>query len=412
MMKIFSKKNVALLNLALLMASGNALFAQESTNIQVQNVSGKEIKDYVLELPVKDLKLSLGHYKVMKGQEEVSPVEIITDAFGEQKALLLVPAIGAKKTDTYTLAKGDLQTFPKRTSAELTHKIGGQFIGKEYIGGYSWVQTNTMTLPGSFTDHSYYIKYEGPGWESDKVAFRFYLDNRNAIDVFAKATPDLSLVGVGMDGFANYHNLAAWGMDNTQVGAALGLGSIAAWDGEKAVRVEKKDSTTCTIAADGKLRSQVKTTYHGWEVSPSQKVDLTSLISIDAGSRASHIELITDKAIDNIATGIIKIKAGKLYVQNDAQSEWSYIATFGKQSLNKDIQGMVVFARTKQIRQITEDNLNHVLILQPDERNYAEYYIMPTWELDVEPVKTEEDFKNCIDEFLAKLNQNIQFKLK
>lgn len=411
-MNIFSKKKLVLVNTALLLLSGNLLYAQESANIQVENTAKETIVDYVVEVPVADLKLGIGDYKATAGQNDISPVEIITDVFGVQKALFLIPSIDGKKSQAYQLTKGDLQTYPKRTSAELTHKIGGQFIGKEYIGGHSWVKTNSMTLPGTFTDHSYYIKYEGPGWESDKVAFRFYLDNRNAIDIFAKATPDLSLVGVGMDNFANYHNLAAWGMDNLKVGPALGLGSIAAWDGEKAVRVAEKDSTTCTIAADGKIRSQVKTTYHGWQVSPSQKVDLTSLISIDAGSRGSHIELVTDKPIDNIATGIIKLPNGKLSVKNDTNNEWSYIATFGRQSLNKDMQGLVVFARTKQIRKISEDALNHVLILQPDDRNYVEYYIMSTWELDVEPIRTEAEFQNCIDEFLLKLNQNIKYKLK
>ena len=76
------------------------------------------------------------------------------------------------------------------------------------------------------------------------------------------------------------------------------------------------------------------------------------------------------------------------------------------------MQGLVVFARTKQIRKISKDALNHVLILQPDDNNYVEYYIMSTWELDVEPVRTEAEFQNCIDEFLLKLNQNIKYKLK
>lgn len=411
-MKIFNKKNVALLAVTAFLAGGNAVNAQESANIQVQNVSGKEIKDYVVEVPVRDLRLNLGNYKVMKGQEEVSPVEIITDIFGEQKALFIVSEIDPKKTEAYKLVKGDMQTYPKRTSAELSHKIGGQFEGKKYVGDYVWVQTNTMTLPGTFTDHSYYLKYEGPGWESDKMAFRFYLDNRNAIDVFAKTLPGLSLVSVGMDGFGSYHKPGIWGMDNMQVGPSLGLGSIAVWDGEKAVRVVTKDSTTCTIAAEGKLRSQIKTTYHGWEINPAQKVDLTSLISIDAGSRTSHVELMTDKPVDNLTTGIIKIETGKLTVQNNPQDEWSYIATFGPQSMIKDIQGSVVFVRTKQIKQITEDQLNHILILQPDDKNYVEYYIMSTWEQDVDSIKTEEQFKACIDEYLLKLNKNIQFKLK
>ena len=194
-------------------------------------------------------------------------------------------------------------------------------------------------------------------------------------------------------------------MDNMKVGAGLGIGTIAIWNGTKVVRVEKKDSTTCLIPMDGKIRSQVKTIYYGWDANGT-KCNLTSLISIDAGSRASHMELLTDKNIDNIATGIIKDKNGKLIVKNEAGSEWSYIATFGKQSLNKDMQGLALFARTKQIKQITEDDLNHVVVLAP-ENGYVEYYFMPTWELDKEPVKDEATFMKCIDEVLNRLNSKI-----
>ena len=199
-------------------------------------------------------------------------------------------------------------------------------------------------------------------------------------------------------------------MDNLKVGPALGIGTIAIWDGEKAVRVAKKDSTTCLVQADGKIRSQVKTTYYGWKAN-NTKCNLTSLISIDAGNCASHMELLVDKTIDNLATGIIKVKGGELIVSNNKNDEWSYIATFGKQSLNKDMQGLAIFARTKQIKAITEDELNHVIVLTPD-NGYAEYYFMPTWELDNEPVATKEAFIKCIDEVMHRLNNKTTITIK
>lgn len=382
-----------------------SLSAQDlSKEIRLKNNSAATIIDYTAEIPLEELSLPLGNY-VAEYNGKVVPLEISSNIYKKNFAILPIDKIEANKEIKVTIKNGTSEAYPKRTYAELAHKIGGQFIGKEYIGGFSWVKPNQLTIPGTFTDHSYYIKYEGPGWESDKVAFRFYLDNRNAIDVFAKTTSDIVLPAVGTDGFANYHNLAAWGMDNMKVGAGLGIGTIAIWNGTKAVRVEKKDSTTCLIPMDGKIRSQVKTIYYGWDANGT-KCNLTSLISIDAGSRASHMELLTDKNIDNIATGIIKDKNGKLIVKNEAGSEWSYIATFGKQSLNKDMQGLALFARTKQIKQITEDDLNHVVVLAP-ENGYVEYYFMPTWELDKEPVKDEAAFMKCIDEVLNRLNSKI-----
>ncbi|MDR1882692.1 MAG: DUF4861 domain-containing protein [Prevotella sp.] len=377
--------------------------------IVVKNSSRQAIVDYTLEIPLNELDLPIGNYMAVVNDTDV-PVEIITDIKGKQLAILPVNKIDAGSELAILIKQGTAFAYPKRTYAELSHKTGGRFDGHKYTGGYSWVKPNYIKLPGTFRDHSYYIKYEGPGWESDKAAFRFYLDNRNAIDVFGKKISDIVLPAVGVDGFDNYHRMADWGMDNMTVGAALGIGSIAVWNGQKAVRVEKKDSLVCYIPADGKIRSQVETVYYGWDAN-GEKCDLTSLVSIDAGSRASRMELHLSKDIDNIATGMTMNKNTELIVGNDRNSEWSYIATFGRQSLNDDMQGLVVFARTRQIKEITKDELNHVLVLKPD-NGYVEYYFMPVWELDREPVATKDDFTRCIDEVLSRLNNPVTYNIK
>ncbi len=407
----FSHQGVSTTTAVLLSSilSINIAFSQ-TKNILIENKGSKSVVDYTVEIPIADLKLPLGNYVGILPDKTVVPIEISTGINNKEWAILPIGKLNAGEKQTIKIEQGSSDSYPKRTYAELAHKIGGNFEGSNYVGVHSWVKPNKITLPGSFTDHSYYIKYEGPGWESDKVAFRFYLDNRNAIDVFAKKTTDIVLPAVGVDGFDNYHKMSAWGMDNMKVGKALGVGTIASWNGTKAVRVDKKDSTSCTIQADGKVRSQIKTIYYGWEANGA-KCNLTSLISIDAGSRASHMELTVDKTIPNIATGINKDKNSELIVSNDKNSEWSYIATFGKQSLNDDMQGLAVFARTKQIKEITGDELNHVLVLTP-QNNSVEYYFMATWELDSEPVATKDDFVKCIDEVMSRLNNQVSIKVK
>lgn len=407
----FSHSGVVMMSSLVLssLLSVDNVFSQ-TQDLIIENKSSKSIVDYTVEIPLADLKLPLGNYIGILPDKSIIPLEISTDINNNESAILPIAKLNAGEKQIITIKKGSSDSYPKRTYAELAHKIGGEFEGTKYVGVHSWVKPNKITLPGSFTDHSYYIKYEGPGWESDKVAFRFYLDNRNAIDVFGKKTTDIVLPAVGIDGFDNYHKMAPWGMDNMKVGKALGIGSIASWDGTKAVRVDKKDSTSCYIQTDGKVRSQIKTIYYGWETN-GVKCNLTSLISIDAGSRASHMELLTDKTVPNITTGIIKSKNSELIVSNNKNSEWSYIATFGKQSLNNDMQGLAVFAKTKQIKEITTDELNHVLVLAPL-NNYVEYYFMPTWELDNEPVVTKADFLKCIDEVLNRLNNQINITIK
>jgi hypothetical protein len=370
------------------------------------NRSDQPIRDYTAEIPLRQLKdLPLGEYVAFDGEENV-PVEISTDLKGNQTIIFPIDLFNPKESKTIKIIPGQSPSYPKRTYAEIAHKIGGKFEGHQYKGEYSWIKPNYLRQPDHFRDHAYYIKYEGPGWESDKVGFRFYLDQRNAIDVFAKKTPGIVLPFVGVDGYDSYHEPALWGMDNMKVGKALGIGSIAIWDGQKAVRVEENDSVICYIPKDGKIRSQVMTTYYGWNANGT-KCTLKSLISIDAGSRASRMELQAAGPVKNLATGIVKIKDTEYWIRENKNGEWSYMATWGKQSLNNDMMGLAVFFKTKQLQEITEDELNHVVVLKP-ENGYAEYYFMPTWELDWDPVVTKEKFMECIGEVLNRLNNPIQ----
>ena len=373
-----------------------------SQTFTVNNCSNHEMKDIVVEIPVRNLPISIGNYAVASKDGSTVPLEIVSNLKGNQLAVFPVKCLKPRSSNVFLLLKGNTDEYPKRTYAELAHKIGGQFNGNTYEGGFSWVKPNYMKVPGTFRDHAYYIKYEGPGWESDKVGYRFYLDQRNAIDVFGKKTPGIVLPGTGIDGYDSYHNMSDWGMDNMKVGKALGIGSIAFWDGQKAVRVENRDSAVCFIPTDGKIRSQVNTTYYGWDVG-GNKFNLKSLISIDAGSRASHMELQADKYVSNLTTGIIKNKDTELLKSDYNTGDWAYFATFGKQSLNNDNMGLAVFYKKKQLKMLTEDDLNHLVVLTP-ENGYVEYYFMATWELEWQPVNNITDFMNALDEELIRLN--------
>lgn len=378
--------------------------------ITVKNTSNQAIKDYVVEIPVKNLKLSIGNYMIVSKDGVEVPLEIVKDLKGNELAIFPVEKLEANSVNLFKVRKGTADAYPKRTYAELAHKIGGKFNGNLYEGGFSWVKPNYMKVPGTFRDHAYYIKYEGPGWESDKVGYRFYLDQRNAIDAFGKKTPGIVLPGIGVDNYDSYHAMSDWGMDNMKVGNSLGIGSIAYWKGKKAVRIEERDSVLSFIQADGKIRSQVNTTYFGWDVDVN-KFNLKSLVTIDAGSRASRMELLADRTIDNLTTGIIKNKGTELIKPVDVSGEWTYIATFGKQSLNDDNMGLAIFYKKKQLKLLTEDDLNCLVVLLP-EKGYAEYYFMVTWEMEWETIKDKATFINAVTEQLNRLNHSVSVTVK
>lgn len=53
---------------------------------------------------------------------------------------------------------------------------------------------------------------------------------------------------------------------------------------------------------------------------------------------------------------------------------------------------------------LTEDDLNHLVVLNVPENGYVEYYFMATWELEWQPVNNITDFMNALDEELIRLN--------
>jgi len=255
----------------ILSVAANGLFAQR---FQVPYTGTIAVEDYIYVIPKHILpsNFSISTHSIQHGRD-LFPIEKSTDIHGNETFISIIDITtdrrGRVVVPTVSLVRRRAE-YPKRTFAEITHKTGGKWVRNprrrqfEYSGG-EWLKTNYIRVPDNHTDRSNYIKYEGPGWESDKIGYRFYLDWRNAVSIFGKTKPYLILHEVGIDGNESYHNMQHWGMDILKVDRSLGVGSFGYWTGNRAFRVEIYDSIISRITADGKLRSQVKTTYFGWD---------------------------------------------------------------------------------------------------------------------------------------------------
>ncbi|KPL14409.1 MAG: hypothetical protein AMS26_10705 [Bacteroides sp. SM23_62] len=294
--------------------------------------------------------------------------------------------------------------YAKRTQAELSIKTGGKFVDRKYEGG-TFQNVQFLRVPFEHTDHSEFIRYEGPGWESDKVGYRFYLDWRNAIDIFGKKIPGMTLQNVGQDGFDSYHEMSDWGMDILKVGESLGIGSVAIWHDDKASRVSQTDSVTCEIVQNGAVQSLIRTIYFGWKVG-SGRYQLTSELSIIAGSRITRHSLQIEGNPDNLCTGLVKLPEAALIQPPEGQNDWTYLATYGKQSLADDSLGMAIMFNRNYLIEITEDELSHVVVLEPDNGSLT-YYFLAAWEQEPDGIKTKEEFIEYLKEMVQRLNHPL-----
>lgn len=397
--------------------------------VEIKNPLNFELSDQLVELDLKELGIqdSLTDFPYrLSSSDSICRYEVV-DTNGDNlldKVLLMCNLAPSEKIRVSFVPENEKSKIPdplcteKLTQADLAIKTNGEWVKKKavtgktqyvYVGG-NFKNIHSLDVPGQHTDHSMYIKYEGVGWESEKIGYRLYLDWRNAIDVFGKTKNEIVLRKVGLDGFESYHYMEDWGMDVLKVGPSLGIGTLGFWDKSKAVRVEKVDSVKCCIALNGHLKSIVEADYFGWKVD-SVSVHLNSKLSIYAGSRLTQYDIVLDKELNNLCTGIAKHQGGSVIQTNKhSNAGWSFFATYGPQSLNNDNLGLFILYNTRNIVEIVEDAYNYVLVLKPDNKKLI-YYFGAAWSLEENGIKSNDEFVRYLNKQLDILNNPVELKL-
>ena len=412
--------------LVLSMLSAGSAFAQnlkkefpKSFTVKVTNPLNQQRDNVMVLVDGEEIKKNVASFNpqafvVLDGKKEVASQYNLKDA--ENKGIVVVldqlaPKASRKLTIRYKENGTAERNYTKRTQAELSHKVAGEFRDRKYIGG-EFRNVDSLRVPAEHTDHSNYIRYEGPGWESDKVGYRFYLDWRNGTDVFGKKTNEMVLQNVGQDGFDSYHEEQPWGMDVLKVGKALGVGTLAMFHNGEAKRMAETDSMISVITENGDVYSSIRTDYYGWKIA-GQKLDVNSQLSIPAGSRLTHHQVkVKGGEPNNLSTGIIKDDRARLHTSRGSDKTWGYVASYGKQSLNGegDNLGIAVLFPPKDLLEITEDEHSHVVKLDPS-GNGVEYYFLAAWELEPEGVKNEEQFLQYLDKTAKELANPVQVRI-
>lgn len=374
---------------------------------QVKNPNNFSLIDAFIEIEVENVEQSF----LIKNGNEVIPYQVITNEEGI-KSICLVLNLNANEEKILSVSYIDEReepNYPIRTYAELAMKPGNIYYDGKFRGN-SFVNVPKLKVPVIHTDHDALFKYEGPGWESEKVGYRFYLDWRNAIDIFGKKKDQLILASVGIhDTVAkddSYHSMQDWGMDIFKVGSSLGIGSLGMWYNGKVNMVSKTDSIYCEITKNGPIKSEVKTNYFGWRVGDN-KYNLQAKLSITAGSRFTKNEIEISDNPHNIVTGIAKY-SGTEFFRSNFTGEWSYIALYGDQTLvgDNDKLGLAIFYRNEDLIDLTEDNLSYIIKLRPM-NGKTHYYFCAAWEQEENGIKNLEQFKEYLFQTQQLLNNPI-----
>jgi hypothetical protein len=284
-----------------------------------------------------------------------------------------------------------------KAHAEISVKQDGKWEGHKYIGG-NFKNVQSLKLAKEHTDHSFDIRFEGPGFENKHIAYRLYLDWRNAIDLFGKYSDTIVLPKIGLDGFDSYHEKCEWGSDILKVGKGMGIGSIGRLVNNEVLHFNSVDSTFVKIE-NAKKQSRVFVDYFGWNTA-NEKIDLKSKLAVFSDEYYVKHTIITSKSTQGICTGIVKLKNLELIKVESTNKKWAYIATYGAQSMFSDNLGMAIFYEIASVENVTESVDDHLLVFKPSIEPIS-FYFLGAWEKEKAGFKTKE-------EFIAYLNQKLK----
>lgn len=265
-------------------------------------------------------------------------------------------------------------------------------IGLLQEGG---VQTQTFISPPGYQQGAQLLTYEGPGWESDKVGYRLYLDGRNVIDIFGKKTPDLVLQNVGRG--EDYHAMADWGMDILKVGNSLGAGGWGVFENGEARQVGEASGYNAQVVSDTNTEAALKVTL---VESQSCGGDIETLYGISAGERLTAVKVSGDCALP-LAAGIV-IHPDTTLMSSGGATGWQYIARFGEQTLVPDDLGMAIFYRAEDVTAVGNDADDSYIVFQAGAG--AEYLMGAAWSQEAGGITNAAEFEAWLKATQARMN--------
>ncbi len=329
---------------------------------------------------------------------------------GEWDELVFQYSFRPYETLTITLDTNDDQGLQKTTPR--THAYLGYRPTRE--GDFKSIDQNTRPKDHEPQSWPYLYQFEGPGWESDAIAYRIYFDKRNGKDIFGKTKKGIFLDSIGLG--ENYHKLQPWGMDVLKVGKSLGAGSLAMLKNDSLYRLGQTKSSSYKKIADGPVRAIIKLKYKGWQIN-DENYNLDETITIWGGKRWYHDQIKMNGTIsDTLVTGIVNMFEIASVKKPIATSHY-LLANHGKQSENNDILGMAVLTTKEQFTSFGSTPNKGKGITQTDyiglqsKSGSYQFYFYTGWELDDPKFADKDYFLKTIKHEATKLANPIQITM-
>ena len=288
--------------------------------------------------------------------------------------------------------------LPELVHAVLNVREGGSARDGVLRGGAFHLR-RSYAVPEGHAIHDGLIAFEGVGWESDRIAYRLYLDERNVTDIYGKKLPGAILPTIGQDS-GDYHSMSDWGQDIFQVDRSLGIGGIGLLRDGSAVQIGPStitadvnhtaltgEATVGNAGFDGG-RATLRASYRIYSGQ--------ALTFVDASVRGATVPVVAGFRHDERAT----------FLAGSGRGDWSYIASGGLQDLTGDGLGLAVFFQPAAVRGGTGDDGQSWFLVFDDPAS-VHYAFAATWARDASGVRDLAGFQAWLDATVDALNHPV-----
>jgi hypothetical protein len=285
-------------------------------------------------------------------------------------------------------------------------------------------ETKTFTLTagakreydrGDFRAYGRFVRerFDDFAWENDRVAHRTYGKalitwkgeplTSSAIDIWSKRTSKLVINDWYM--VDNYHADHGEGVDAYSAGPTRGCGGNGIWsNGQLYIPTNFVDSRVLT---NGPIRVMFELVYDPFDVN-GVKVSQVLRVSLDAGSQLNNFRVTYQGGAESLATaiGLKKVKEE----QKEFNAEHGWLTIWEPVEKNLGMQGLAVVVDRSAFDKVTEDKLNHLLVLKPGATPVS-YWAGFAWDRAGQ-ISSAECWKAYVDQFSERLQSPIAVSVK
>ncbi len=260
-------------------------------------------------------------------------------------------------------------------------------------------------------------RFDDFAWENDRIAHRTYGNalsfwkgeplTSSAIDIWSKRTSKMVINDWYM--VDNYHTDHGDGADVYSAGPTRGCGGSGIWaNGQLFIPTNFINSR---VLANGPIRVMFELVYQPFSINGVQVLPVLR-VSLDGGSQLNHFQAFyrSNPGDDPLAVaiGLKKVKDA----QKDFNAEHGRLTVWEPMDKNLGMQGLAIVLNPRDVDTVTEDKLNHLVVLKPSKNTMpVSYWAGFAWDR-AGKITSASAWNKYVDEFSEALRSPIEVGVK